>query len=763
MASVTMNSSHEFVLRLLVIISSSGIAVVQLSSLFFQLEVEESLEKCLVDIVVQQLIRVCVFFFVLLFILIESQHYGFPNAEGIVANKISRGLCYVFVGLVAVDQKVICHFRNRAMAFRGATLGCLLMVCGVFYITLGYKKSDHIITKLKVPTPSAEFIEHEDPVLKAESQPIDQNNLEYNLDDKVDDKSDDRSGIVNSLAVVENTGICKTNSLTQKFSTPSRDYSPQRGLVHATLSSGYGPDSDDDSDFEDFNSHILSALTPTENDNKDIAFNSDDSDSDDSDCYDSSHQVISDDVEAVVDCENMSDGNLARSVRSANNSILSDNEVDKESVDFDSERTKRTQFVEELSKSVVNEAVTKSDAIVSYIVSIGRMLSIHDSVVEIVEDCGTTIECTSSQSSPLSSKCERNEKCIVDVDMLAGHPGAIAIVDEVKRNAKLLTEEYVTNILLKMESLVSTFNCQSNEGVDSSSVLLSGIDSTVGDSKSVDIRDLDVHDDCDARVLSSSQDGDEERCAPIVDSLNIDKGVTTPNGSVRSSTSLRTSASSEPLDVPKVKPHVPSQEEINKLALESEELKRVAKENAELRELANTVKSGWLQKCGHFRKNWTRRWFVLEKGVLRYFKSSTCVPPYGKEMKGELHLDHFTANLVDDHGGKVSRSTESGVRFNVYNTLEHSSEAPSSRRKQLFRKEEHVMLEVKAESGDSAQEWIEAINGHIEFFYKSQIDDLPQEEALSEGWLEKKNMITKKWQKRWFVLKANKIGMLIKG
>ena len=64
MASVTMNSSHEFILRLLVIISSSGIAVVQLSSLFFQLEVEESLEKSFVDIVVQQLIRVCVFFFV---------------------------------------------------------------------------------------------------------------------------------------------------------------------------------------------------------------------------------------------------------------------------------------------------------------------------------------------------------------------------------------------------------------------------------------------------------------------------------------------------------------------------------------------------------------------------------------------------------------------------------------------------------------------------------------------------------------------------
>jgi hypothetical protein len=752
MASVTMNSSHEFILRLLVIISSSGIAVVQLSSLFFQLEVEESLEKCFVDIVVQHLIRVCVFCFVLLFILIESQHYGFPNAEGIVANKISRGLCYVFVGLVAVDQKVIYHFRNRAMAFRGATLGCLLMACGVFYITLGYQKSDHIITKLKAPTPSAEFIEHEDPVRKPESQPIDQNNLE--LDDKVDDKSDDRSGNVSSFAVVENTGICKTNSLTQKFSTPSRDYSPRRALVHATLSSGYGPDSDDDSDFEDFNSHILSALTPTENDNKNIAFNSDDSDSNDSDCYDSSHQVFSDDVEAVVDCESMSDDNLARSVRSSINSILSDNEVDKESVDFDSERTKRTQFVEELSKSFVNEAVTKSDAIVSYIVSIGRLLSIHDSVVEIVEDCGTTIECTSTQRSPLLLKCERNEKCIVDVDMLAGRPGTVAIVDEVKRNAKLLTEEYVTNILLEMESIASAFNCQTNEGADS------GIDSTVGDSKSVDVRDLDVHVDC---ALSSSQDGDEGRCAPIVDSLNIDKGVTTPNGSVRSSTSLRTSASSEPLDVPKVKPHEPSQEEINKLALESEELKLVAKKNAELRELAKTVKSGWLQKCGHFRKNWTRRWFVLEKGVLRYFKSSTCVPPYGKEMKGELHLDHFTANLVDDNGGKVSRSSESGVRFNVYNTLEHSSEAPSSRRKQLFRKEEHVMLEVKAESGDSAQEWIEAINGHIEFFYKSQIDDLPQEEALSEGWLEKKNMITKKWQKRWFVLKANKIGMLIKG
>jgi len=180
--------------------------------------------------------------------------------------------------------------------------------------------------------------------------------------------------------------------------------------------------------------------------------------------------------------------------------------------------------------------------------------------------------------------------------------------------------------------------------------------------------------------------------------------------------------------------------------------------------LANTTKSGWLQKCGHVRKNWSKRWFVLEKGVLRYYKSALDVAPFGKGLKGEIHLDHFSATLVNvncasnEEMSSMTSLGEEECRFNIYNTLEYNNTQKVSRRKHLFKKEEHFILEMKADKVGDAQEWIKAINGHIEFFYKSKFDDLQSDDILSEGWLEKKNTLTKKWHNRWFVLLSNKLG-----
>ena len=42
---------------------------------------------------------------------------------------------------------------------------------------------------------------------------------------------------------------------------------------------------------------------------------------------------------------------------------------------------------------------------------------------------------------------------------------------------------------------------------------------------------------------------------------------------------------------------------------------------------------GWLLKEGHFAKNWKRRFFVLERGVLEYFES-----PEAKTTLGRIAL-----------------------------------------------------------------------------------------------------------------------------
>eukprot|EP01088_Endostelium_zonatum_P004504 TRINITY_DN15778_c0_g1_i1.p1 TRINITY_DN15778_c0_g1~~TRINITY_DN15778_c0_g1_i1.p1 ORF type:complete len:439 (-),score=52.39 TRINITY_DN15778_c0_g1_i1:46-1362(-) len=40
-------------------------------------------------------------------------------------------------------------------------------------------------------------------------------------------------------------------------------------------------------------------------------------------------------------------------------------------------------------------------------------------------------------------------------------------------------------------------------------------------------------------------------------------------------------------------------------------------------------KEGWMEKRGHKRKNWTKRWFVLKKNCIEYYKSTTTKIPQG--------------------------------------------------------------------------------------------------------------------------------------
>ena len=93
--------------------------------------------------------------------------------------------------------------------------------------------------------------------------------------------------------------------------------------------------------------------------------------------------------------------------------------------------------------------------------------------------------------------------------------------------------------------------------------------------------------------------------------------------------------------------------------------------------------------------------------------------------------------LLSENAPNVGGENE--CKFSICNTLEYNDKQKSLRCKNLFRKEEHFILDVKADTNSSAQEWIAAINGHIEYFYKSKFDELQVDDILAEEWLEKKN------------------------
>ncbi|KAJ8007170.1 hypothetical protein DPEC_G00114760 [Dallia pectoralis] len=62
----------------------------------------------------------------------------------------------------------------------------------------------------------------------------------------------------------------------------------------------------------------------------------------------------------------------------------------------------------------------------------------------------------------------------------------------------------------------------------------------------------------------------------------------------------------------------------------------------------NVLKSGYMWKKGHVRRNWTERWFVLRPSVMAYYSCE-----YLKEKKGEIPLDKFcVVEAIPDKDGK---------------------------------------------------------------------------------------------------------------
>jgi hypothetical protein len=50
---------------------------------------------------------------------------------------------------------------------------------------------------------------------------------------------------------------------------------------------------------------------------------------------------------------------------------------------------------------------------------------------------------------------------------------------------------------------------------------------------------------------------------------------------------------------------------------------------------------GFLWKLGHRVKNWKRRYFVLENGVLKYYVNPSDRHPYGSRLKGIIYLYQY--------------------------------------------------------------------------------------------------------------------------
>ena len=105
-----------------------------------------------------------------------------------------------------------------------------------------------------------------------------------------------------------------------------------------------------------------------------------------------------------------------------------------------------------------------------------------------------------------------------------------------------------------------------------------------------------------------------------------------------------------------INPLRPFQESFSHLAQVQQEVTRKKK--------AFEVKVGWINKEGHIFKSWNQRWFVLNKGVLRYYKSAMETFPYGQGLKGEISLgDYYTIPISEKRFELRSSSEEGGKNF----------------------------------------------------------------------------------------------------
>jgi hypothetical protein len=114
-----------------------------------------------------------------------------------------------------------------------------------------------------------------------------------------------------------------------------------------------------------------------------------------------------------------------------------------------------------------------------------------------------------------------------------------------------------------------------------------------------------------------------------------------------------------------IQPDVPA------LKTESEpENKSVGVEEADRESeiVAPNIIMGFLLKKGHLVKNWKSRYFVVDKGRLKYYVSKSKDPREGETLKGGIDLQGYSAKLVEDH--KILLSHDSAATSSFFSSSE---------------------------------------------------------------------------------------------
>jgi hypothetical protein len=102
------------------------------------------------------------------------------------------------------------------------------------------------------------------------------------------------------------------------------------------------------------------------------------------------------------------------------------------------------------------------------------------------------------------------------------------------------------------------------------------------------------------------------------------------------------------------------------------------------------MKKGWMKKQGRkgLIKNWTKRYFVLDAGCIKYYERESASAPFGESLKGELNL---TKASIEIDASKYGPNQVYVVSTGDNNML------------------------MEADSAAEAKEWMAAIQLHIAF------------------------------------------------